>query len=1152
MAPQDQGVMICLVAINKMSVVAAAHGVQIPTLPRPYNYIEFPASQEVDFSHATVRNTVTGEILFGQFLHGYRFDETNRWLLQLDAQYICMLQHANLLSYRSVYYDSASNTVAILVEAPGQSLLSFCAEHYATLDAPPPECILWRVIAQSLSVYQYLQSQEIALCASGATKYYCYITPTMENTYVSDSSSLFSVKLSFVGATHSGLDYSIIQPEDLVFRQRIPDDKSESFSFTRRTNVILSLKALGLLIYNIISFGISQQLYTDPLPQDKVECILESERFKNYSSEFHKIFSLLVSPGLYIQENAMNITHGDIDLLSFLSHPMILSALTKSDSINLKLRLQFLKKLYSKIKNTSNKWLARKGLISEEEPRDSTMTKTQGSRIRDNSSPRHRKERSQRVKVSFHTDLSVQNYDKNSCIDPNIALTIPDDPVALVNDFALSANGTATDNADNHKSPQQSSPDTDSTSPTGYFIISRRCDWRQCLCELRRGRIRPYRYTRVFINGRSSSDETVVLNNNESTQDNSMAETDFFISPLILAALNNDVEGIVQYAPKYAGLRSDRDGMTALMLAAEAGHVEATLELRKHEACLRSTSFATAMMLAVAADQTETAKCLVEYEHGSTDKALRTALRIAIDRDNINMVYHLAKYESEIGDIDNYTPLMCAIEQHKYDAARFLAPYASRCQTTDRHKKTALLLALEQDYLDIAECLIPVESGLQDGNGTTALIVAIERGHISIANKLILEEQGLCDKKGRTALMYAAKRGSHSLVQKLVETEAGKQDIKGLTALMVAVAKQHVELIDILARHEAGIANNEGQYAINIAIHKRNREIISILLEHEGWHLSHEALLGLLKEFHSSDIPILFQLNTLLQRHSSHFSLIMYASSHSLNDLCSQILRYPQLVTRHDHLYLITYLKYINKDTESVWMGYFKAINTNQAFRIDYLVMNARLKNEELHNYIDKTSSGLLRFKMFLEYTVISSIRQEFESLEKYCSSMTVCSKYRSQNQQRPRVPINVMGNVSFIDLAEFSNSNDTIQSPMEFIKSNYPATIRPGEFPVKKFSTMLANALIDFLLEYATAPDGSIPSLSKVYDSACSNVSGLMDELLAHNLCCYCHAQPMSLIYWPCRHLCACRSCAKNARRQCCEICRAVIEGGIPLPHDH
>lgn len=1132
-----------------MSVTTDVHGIQMPILPRPYSYIKYLPSQETTVSHAIIRNTVTDEILFGQFLHGIQLDETNRWLLQLDAQYICMLQHANLLSHRAIYYDVTSSTVVILVEIPGQSLLSFYTERYATLSTPPPECILWRIIAQTLSVYHYLQTQEISLCMPAATKYHCYVTPTMESTYVSDSSSSFSIKLSFVGATHSGLDYSIIQPEDLPFRQPISADKSEHFSFTRRTNVILSLKALGLFVYNVISFGVSKQLCTDLLPQETIESILKSERFKGYTPEFHKIFSFLVSPGLYIQENTVSITHSDIDLLSFLSHPMILSALTNSDNVKLQLGLQFFKKLYSRVKHSAKRWLVRKGLIDAENFDDSIAIKTKQSKLVDNNSPRQRKEKGQKMRVSFHTDLSVQNYDKNSFIDSNIVLTVPDKSVTSPTDFVLSTNITSTDNTNMHNLLKPSVHNINSTSSTGYFLISKKCDWRQCFCELKKGHLKPYKYTRVFVNTRQLTKEDVLFNSNKSTQDNSMEETTFFISPLILAALSNNVEEILRYAPKYAGIRSGRDGMTALMFAAEAGNVEATLELLKYEACLRTTNFATAMMLAVAADQTETAKCLVEYEHGSTDKTLRTALRIAIDRDNLDMVFHLAKYESEISDIDNYTPIMCAIEQRKHDVAKLLITYASRCQTTDRHKKTALILALEHDYLDIAEYLIPIDSGLQDGNGTTALMVAIERGHVDIATKLISEEQGLCDKKGRTALMYAAKRGMHRLVQKLVETEARKQDVKGITALMVAVAKQNIELIDILARYEAGITDNEGNYAISIATYKKNLEIISILLEHEGKYLSHEALLNLLKEFQSSDIQILLQLSTFLRKHSSHFSLVRYASSHCLYDLCSQIFHYPQLISRHDHLYLITCLERIDKDTEGVWNDYLTAVNANQTFRIDYLIMNARLKNEKLHKYIDERASGLLRFKMFLEHTVAASIGKEFEPLERYCSSMPVSSKYKCKKKYR--APMNLIDNISFIDVVEFSNSSDIIQSPMSFIKPDHSESIRPGEFPVTKLSNLLAYALIDFLLEYATAPDGSISSLSKIYDGAHNNTLELLDVFLAHNLCYYCHVKPISLVYWPCRHLYACCDCAKNAKRRHCIICGETIEGGIPLT-DH
>lgn len=46
------------------------------------------------------------------------------------------------------------------------------------------------------------------------------------------------------------------------------------------------------------------------------------------------------------------------------------------------------------------------------------------------------------------------------------------------------------------------------------------------------------------------------------------------------------------------------------------------------------------------------------------------------------------------------------------------------------------------------------------------------------------------------------------------------------------------------------------------------------------------------------------------------------------------------------------------------------------------MIMNARLRNKELHSYIDEKASGVLRFKMFLEYVIVASVQKEFEPLE--------------------------------------------------------------------------------------------------------------------------------------------------------------------------
>ncbi|EES98293.1 Kinase, NEK [Giardia duodenalis ATCC 50581] len=134
-------------------------------------------------------------------------------------------------------------------------------------------------------------------------------------------------------------------------------------------------------------------------------------------------------------------------------------------------------------------------------------------------------------------------------------------------------------------------------------------------------------------------------------------------------------------------------GMTALMIAAECGNLDAVRLLLPLEANKRCNCGRTALMYAAKNSQLETARELMTVEVGKRNKSGKTALMLATEEGAVELVALLAKYECNLRNASGLTALMIAVKKRITEAVEILAEYEKG--VTDKAGKTALSYAIK-------------------------------------------------------------------------------------------------------------------------------------------------------------------------------------------------------------------------------------------------------------------------------------------------------------------------------------------------------------------------------------------------------------------------------------------------------------------------
>lgn len=317
---------------------------------------------------------------------------------------------------------------------------------------------------------------------------------------------------------------------------------------------------------------------------------------------------------------------------------------------------------------------------------------------------------------------------------------------------------------------------------------------------------------------------------------------------LMCAAENGHLE-IVRLLLSRDGGKQDQDGRTALMYAAKNGHYACVVDLLCKESG-KSTSVEkyTALMYAVEGVH-EACVDALRVECGKKNKDGYTALMLAVHHRRVECIKYL---HADLGiTVFGKTALMFAAECGYEDCVRLLADTKEAgMQRKDGY--TALMLAVSNNHAGCVDilCEQKAEVSKRNASGLNALILAaVENHHQGITQALVHAERGMRDCCGRTALMCAAFDGNHLCVKNLLD-EACLVNAEGIliqgvpsthvsylcykTALVCAAVQGHTECVKLLMDAEAGMQDEQGRTALIFAAINHHLECAKLLMPREG------------------------------------------------------------------------------------------------------------------------------------------------------------------------------------------------------------------------------------------------------------------------------------------------------------------------------
>ncbi len=293
---------------------------------------------------------------------------------------------------------------------------------------------------------------------------------------------------------------------------------------------------------------------------------------------------------------------------------------------------------------------------------------------------------------------------------------------------------------------------------------------------------------------------------------------------LVIAAKNGN-KAVVQElmaAGAYVNSKdiSDKQDKTALMFAAEYGHLEVVIELIKDikvELNLQNNHGMTALMLAIQNGHVKIAIKLLEdarSEINLQDTYGRSALMLAAQYNYLEVVTKLmkeAKAEVNLQDKGGMTALMRAASNLNSKLINALRISKTQINLQDDRAWAAHMSTVYRVHLEVLNVLIAAGAkiNLQDNEGKTALIhllsyhsrwnrkVRYNREWYTVADPVLAASKliaagakiNLQDNEGKTALMLAARSGYSSTASVLIDAGAkvNLQDVKGDNALVYFV-----------------------------------------------------------------------------------------------------------------------------------------------------------------------------------------------------------------------------------------------------------------------------------------------------------------------------------------------------------------------------
>ena len=249
------------------------------------------------------------------------------------------------------------------------------------------------------------------------------------------------------------------------------------------------------------------------------------------------------------------------------------------------------------------------------------------------------------------------------------------------------------------------------------------------------------------------------------------------------------------------------DGATALMFAAQGGHVAVAQLLLQH-----------------GADDGETA--LVSAALGGHEAVAQLLLQ----------------HGADVAAASNggVTALMYAAQGGHEAVAQLLLQHGADAAAASNGGVTALMLAALGGHEAVAQLLLQHGADVRaaQDDGGTALMCAALGGHEAVAQLLLQHcaDVAAASNDGFTALMCAARRGHEAVAQLLLQhgADVAAASNDGSIALMLAAQGGHEAVAQLLLQHGADVAaaSNDGSTALMLAARGGHEAVAQLLLQH--------------------------------------------------------------------------------------------------------------------------------------------------------------------------------------------------------------------------------------------------------------------------------------------------------------------------------
>lgn len=305
-----------------------------------------------------------------------------------------------------------------------------------------------------------------------------------------------------------------------------------------------------------------------------------------------------------------------------------------------------------------------------------------------------------------------------------------------------------------------------------------------------------------------------------------------------------DVNVVVKGTPEYIeqveqalaegkeDVEPHKDGVTALMVAAQGGHIGTVQLLVEAGATVHiaDEENVTPLLNAVKGNYAAVAKYLLEHGADPNDiyiddkKKPHNLLMDAVVNSNVDYALLLIDKGANVGfaDEEGVTIITQAAYQGLPTIVEALLDKGADPSASNQEGINALIAAASEGHNEVVQILLEkggskVEVNAKDKDGTNALMAAAVRGHKDVIQQLV--EKGIDvnaqNVDGHTALMFAfnGKNQVETLLDKY--SEYIKESDESSTKIIKEALQTHVDVVNLLLKSGAdeAIKDNEGHIA---------------------------------------------------------------------------------------------------------------------------------------------------------------------------------------------------------------------------------------------------------------------------------------------------------------------------------------------------